>query len=117
MLRPLIIAAIAAGLGACATQDSAQSTADTRSCFRNADIMSYGVIDSTQVNVRTRGVQYVLTTAGDTHDLEWSRTITVRSPSGRICTGAAHGVEIVGGTPPRRLIVTDVRRVSESGAD
>lgn len=115
MLRPILYAAAALALAACASTpaDSGPQTAENapgQDCFRNDDIFGYGVIDEHSIDVRARGRHYIFSTNWNARDLDWTQAIAIRSTTGWICTGNGLGVEIIGGDPQRRYPVSSITR-------
>lgn len=118
MLRPLLLAAAALTLAACASSaasdtQTASNAAPAQDCFRNDDIFGYGVIDEHNIDVRARGRHYIFTTNWDARELDWTQAIAIRSSTGWICTGNGLGVEIIGGEPQRRYPVSSITRRPE----
>lgn len=115
MLRPLLLAAAALTLAACASSaasdtQTASTNAPAQDCFRNDDIFGYGVIDDHNIEVRARGRYYIFTTNWDARSLDWTQAIAIRSSTGWICTGNGLGVDIIGGEPQRRYPVSSITR-------
>jgi len=117
MLRNTLLAAAAlAALAACASSENGASSAaapEGRDCFRNADIFGYSVLDNNNIAVDVGSRDYIFTTAWNARDLDWTQSIAVRSDTGWICTGNGLGVEIIGGTPPRRYNIVSIVRAPE----
>lgn len=116
MLRQTLLAAALFSLAACASSEGTQTAnaaPGERDCFRAEDVYGYSIIDNNHVNLRARGRDYIMTTAWNARDLDWSHAIAIRSTSGWICTGSGLGVEIVGGPLPRTYPITSIARAPE----
>jgi hypothetical protein len=107
----LLITALA--LAACATAPASQTEA-ANDCFRSGEVNGYNVIDRSHVRISVgANRRYVLTTMWDTHNLDWTEAIALRTATGRICTGSGVGVELIGGAPRRRYPIVSVEREPE----
>lgn len=106
----ILLAALA--LAACATNPSGGQPAGASSdCFRTNDISGYNVVDSTHVRFSVGASRkYILTTAWNAYDLDWTTNIAVRTATGRVCTGNGLGVELIGGQPRRTFPIVSVER-------
>ncbi len=112
MLRTVLIAT-AFTLSACASTASEEQTASTspRDCFFSDLISGYNVIDDHRIRVNVGASRsYILTTAWNARDLDWTQAIALRSATGSICTGNGLGVEIIGGEPRRSYYLTSIER-------
>jgi hypothetical protein len=106
----ILLAALA--LAACATSPSGgQSAGASSDCFRTNDISGYNVIDRTHVRFSVgANRKYILTTAWNAYDLDWTTDIAVRTATGRVCTGNGLGFELIGGQPRRTFPIVSVER-------
>ena len=115
-MKALLIAALAfLPLGACTTmapntaQTATAGPAPNSNCFRSSQVSGYTLIDDHNVGIRVgANHNYILTTTWDTHQLNWTLNIALRSDSGWICTGNGLGVEIIGGRPPMTYPVSAI---------
>jgi hypothetical protein len=117
MLRHTIIALAAfACAGAAAAQTPAPEPA--RDCFRNEDIVGWGLLDDHAVRVRINSSRsYAIRTHMNVRRVRWEQSIALTTRSGWICTGDGLGVELhTGGETPRTWIVDSVTRLPENGA-
>lgn len=114
-MRRMGIAIAAMTLAACASNSRAdQSAAAGNDCFRAADVNGYGVIDDRHVRITVGASRrYVLTTAWNAHDLDWTSAIAIRTATGRVCTGNGLGVELIGGNPRRTFPVVAIERAPD----
>ena len=113
-MRCLGIVVTALALGACATQSAGEAETAASDCFRPAEIRGYGVVDQSHVRVLVgAGRRYTLTTMWDTHNLDWTQAIAIRSGTGLICTGNGLGVELIGGEPRRSYPVVSIERAAD----
>jgi hypothetical protein len=109
MLRPLLAAAAALALAACAAQTAGDGAA--RDCFRTLDVSGYGVLDEHRIRVSINPQrEYYLTVRHNTRDLDWTQAITLRSTTSFICVGNGLGVEVMGGNPPVPYPVVNIER-------
>lgn len=118
IMHRFLIAAAALALSACAAADAQSTAANTpeggRDCFRAADVTGYSTVDDHHVRVRVGASRrYILGTAWNVNDLNWSNRIAIRSSNDWICTGNGLGVDIVGGDPRRRRPINSVERAPE----
>jgi hypothetical protein len=102
-------------LAACASTDTdGQQSASSVDCFRSEQVSGYSVIDDHNVGLSVGASrQYVLTTAWNARDLDWTHAIAIRSATGRICTGNGLGVELIGGDPQRTYPVSQIARAPD----
>lgn len=114
-MRRMGIAIAAMALAACASDSGAdQSAASSNDCFRAADVNGYGVIDDRHVRITVGASRrYVLTTAWNANDLDWTQAIAIRSATGYICTGNGLGVELIGGSPRRTYHIVAIERAPD----
>jgi hypothetical protein len=111
MLRTALFAVAALGLAACASDGDSGATAATNDCFNSAQVNGYEVVDDHSVRVRVSANRhYLLTTAWNTSDLNWTQAIALQSTNGHICTGNGLGVQIRGGDPVRTFPITGITR-------
>lgn len=112
--------AAALALAACATggeQTTASATSGGSDCFRSEQVRGFSVIDNRHVGISVGASrQYVLTTAFNSSDLDWSNAVAIRTTTGRICTGNGLGVELIGGDPPRNYPIVSIARAPEDQA-
>ena len=119
MLRHTTIAlAVFACAGAAAAQEQAPAQEAARDCFRNEDIVGWGLLDDHAVRVRINGSRaYAIRTHMNVRRVRWEQTIALTSRSNWICTGDERGVELhTGGETPRTWIVDSVTRLPPDGA-
>jgi hypothetical protein len=114
MKRMGILLAAAFALAACATGETVNTAASApggeRDCFRSDDVNGYSIIDDHNIGLRARSKNYILTTAWNTRDLDWTHAIGIRSTSGWICTGSGIGVDVIGGEPSRNYPISSIAR-------
>jgi hypothetical protein len=112
-IRTVLLAAAAASLAACATEQSASTNPSAdRDCFRANSVSGYSVIDEHNVRVRVGPSRsYTMHTNWNVNDLDWTLAIALRSDNGWVCTGNVFGqVELVGGTLGRTFPIQTVTR-------
>lgn len=115
-MRHTAFIAAALLLAACATEPNSEAAGD-RDCFRAANVNGYSVIDDHNVRVTVGASRdYILGTTWNARDLDWTRTIAIRSSTGWICTGNGLGVQIIGGEPSRTYPITSITRAPEQPA-
>jgi hypothetical protein len=103
-------------LAACATTPQTE-TASERDCFRASSVNGYSVIDDHNVRLTVGANRYyVLNTAWNVRDLDWTHAIAIRSATGRICTGRGLDVDIIGGDPRRTYPITSIARLPDQPA-
>lgn len=118
MRRRLLILALGAGLGACASPPAAGPSAaadeGANPCFWSRSITGFSAVDDTTVNLRV-GVSdhYQLELIGPCPDIDWAHQIAIES-RGRssICTGFDAVVIAPGPTGLQRCPVRNVRRLT-----
>lgn len=110
MLRTTLIAVAVLGLAACAS-DGASSANSGRECFSSSSVNGYNVVDDHTIRVNVGASRrYLLTTAWNTRDLNWTQAVALHSPTGQICTGNGVGYELRGGDPVRPYLLTGIAR-------
>lgn len=113
MLRTSFLALAALGLSACATSETSGAEAGS-DCFFASQVNGYEVVDDHSVRIRVSASrQYLLRTAWNSNDLNWTRAIAIRSSTGHICTGNGLGVDIIGGDPQRTFPVNGIERIPD----
>jgi hypothetical protein len=114
MKRMGILLAAAFALAACATGETTNSAASApggeRDCFRGEDVSGFSVIDDHNIGLRVHGRNYILTTAWNARDLDWTQAIGIRSQTNWICTGSGIGVDVIGGEPQRNYPISQIAR-------
>ncbi|MEZ5995034.1 MAG: DUF6491 family protein [Hyphomonadaceae bacterium] len=115
MFRTVLAAAAALSLGACATQSATETANTPRDCFHADNVSGYSYIDANHVAV-TVGAnrRYILSTAFNARDLDWTQAIAIRSTSNWICTGNGLGVQIIGGQPQRNYPINGIERAPDA---
>ncbi len=109
-----VLAAGALALSACAASTQTAESTEGRDCFRQANVTGYQVIDEHNIGVSVgANRQYILGTAWNARDLDWTQAIALRSSTGWICTGNGLGVEILGGEPQRVYPVNSITRAPD----
>ena len=111
--RTVLLAAAAAGLAACATEQSASMTpAEGRDCFRAQSVSGYSAVDENSVRIRVGASRsYTMHTNWNVNDLDWTQAIALRSDSSWICTGNVFGqVEVTGGSLGRTYPIQTITR-------
>jgi hypothetical protein len=103
---------------ACAGAAAAEAPAPERDCFRNQDIVGWGLLDDHAIRVRINGSRaYAIRTHMNVRRVRWEQSIALTSRSNWICTGDGLGVELhTGGETPRTWIVDSVTRLPPDGA-
>jgi hypothetical protein len=88
-------------------------------CFRNEDIVGWGIIDPSTVRVRINSQRmYALHTQTRARRVRFESEIAVTSRSGWICTGHDPGLELhVGGSTPRTWVIDRVERLPSPAED
>lgn len=113
MLRMSALALVTL-VAACATQE----TAEGRDCFRSSQVNGFNVVDSNNVQISVGASRrYILTTNWNTHNLDFSQAIALRSSTGTICTGSGVGVDIIGGDPRQIYPIQSITRAPDRGAE
>lgn len=109
-----ILSALA--LAACAsTTDGSQSASND--CFNSSQARGFNVIDRNHIGLSVGANRtYILTTAWNANDLDWTHAIALRSSTGRICTGNGLGVDLIGGDPQRTFQITNIERAPDDQA-
>jgi hypothetical protein len=115
MLKVSLAAIAALGLAACATaDDQGEATPSGNDCFFASQVNAYEVVDANSVRVRVSANRhYLLRTAWNTSDLNWTQAIALRSTTGHICTGNGLGVQVIGGDPQRTYPITSIERIPD----
>jgi len=115
-INSVVFLAAVAGFAACSTAP-ADEHVGTQECFRASQVRGYSVLDRNRVAIRVGASdRYILTTAWNAYDLDWTHRIALRSATGRICTGNGLGVEIIGGEPRRTYPITSIDRAPDAPA-
>jgi hypothetical protein len=112
-LRTVLLAAAAASLAACATEQSAStSSGEERDCFRAQSVSGYSAVDEHSVRIRVGASRsYTMHTNWNVNDLDWTQAIALRSDNSWICTGNVFGqVEVTGGSLGRTYPIQTITR-------
>lgn len=113
MLRIGIFAS-ALALAACATTGDDTAAAGDRDCFRSESVNGFNVVDRSTIQVRVGASRrYLLTTAWNTNNLDFSQRIALRSSAGFICTGSGLGVQVIGGDPVSTYPIQSITRAPD----
>jgi hypothetical protein len=112
-LRTVLLAATAAGLAACATEQSASTEPrENRDCFQSRSVSGFSVVDEHNVRISVGASRsYTMHTNWNVNDLDWTQAIALRSDSSWICTGNVFGqVEVTGGSLGRTFPIQTITR-------
>jgi hypothetical protein len=106
-------AALALTLAIAVASGEEPAPAQPQDCFRNEDIVGWGIIDASTVRVRINSQRiYALHTQMPARRVRFVNEIAVTSRSGWICTGEDPGNELhVGGSTPRTWVIDRVERL------